>query len=115
MTAAIGVLEVEAALDVVSDLAIVACALRTSGPSPGSAPPWSGLAQLEPEPPEPSQEAKRPVDAGVLPLLVLVGRRHEEDVEANGVGAVAVDHRTGATTFPFDFDIFAPGVSASPG
>ena len=46
-------------------------------------------------PPEPGEEPPHPLDAGVLPLLVLVGGAHEEDVEAERIGAEAIDELVG--------------------
>ena len=72
--------------------AIVACALRTSGPSPAvSRSPAAARSHLEAEAPQTAEKPGGALDSFVLPVHVLLGRSHEEDVEADGVGAVAVD------------------------
>ncbi len=78
---------------------IVRCAARTSSPSAGAS---TGAARrdLEREPPDPVEEPGRPLDAGVAPLLVLLGRAHEEDVEPQRVGAVARDRLVGRDDVP---------------
>ena len=52
---------------------------------------WSGGRRLVDDPPQAAEEARDSLDSLFRPLHVLVGRTHEEDVRANGVGAVRLD------------------------
>ncbi len=107
ITAAIGVLITKRRPMSSDTFAIVAWALRTSGPSPGS-PAGSGRL-LERDPPELVQEAHHALDAVVLPLRVLVDRAEEQQsTGGRRRRRSAPMNSSGSTTFPFDFDIFAP-------
>src|SRR5438067_2430532 len=67
-------------------------ARRARPPRPPTA-PRSGLAD---DAPEPAHEARHALGALLAPLHVLVGRRQRQDVEPDGVGAVALDQLVGA-------------------
>ena len=86
--------ELEAPEDVVGDLGdrlVRAPDERAVGGRLGRA----ALGDLEAQPPQAAEEAGHALDARVLPLDVVLGRAHVEDVEANRVGAVGGDHLVG--------------------
>ena len=51
--------------------------------------------QVVDDTPRAVEEAVDAAEAGLVPIEILIGRRHEQDVGAHGVGAVLVHHDDG--------------------
>jgi hypothetical protein len=58
------------------------------------------LRHLERQSPDPVEQPRGALDPGVVPLHVLLGGAHVEDVEPHGVGPVALEHRLGGDDVP---------------
>ena len=88
---------------------IVSCVFRRSARSASFRSRSAGLrdafaadrvGDLIDEPPDARQEAEASLEAGVGPLDLLLGRRHEHHVEPQRVGAVLLDHVVGIDHVP---------------
>src|SRR5580658_297266 len=90
ITAATGVLKTKRRSMSSLTLWIVSCALRARGVGDDRA----GDLRVD-DTPQTREEAPHPLDAGVLPLLVLICRPHEQDVEAQRIGSEPFDEFVG--------------------